>query len=129
MKVLLEKAQKNGVLATKKRAIPPVAMKPRAKVATNAWGSSVATTPEVYQVICYSQYTYKYTLQVNTAGVWSDVASTTSLISATLDGNNGPILFQAQPTLPAQPVYRVARTGPNGAVTHEPVVWENYTTA
>ena len=55
--------------------------------------------------------------------------STTDLIPTTLAGNNGPILFQAQPTLPQRPRYRVARTGPGGGVTYEPVGWKNYTKA
>jgi arylsulfatase A-like enzyme len=129
MKALLAKAMKDGVLATKPRNIPPVAMKPRANTVANAWGASVAATADVYQVICYSQHTYSYTLQILTGGVWSDVPSTTTLISTTLAGNNGPILFQAQPTLPSPPQYRVARTGPKGQITYEDVVWENYTTA
>jgi len=60
------------------------------------------------------------------------VASTTDLIPTTLDGTNGPVLFQAQPTVPsgqARPVYRVVRTGPDGRTDHEDVVWADYTQA
>lgn len=125
---LLDAATTNGVLATQKRVIRPLPMKPRARTVHNAWGLSVAVTPKVYQVICYSQHSYEYTLQVERAGEWRDVMSTTKLIPTTLAGNNGPILFQAQPIQKVQPTYRVARKapGPAGRVTHEDVVWENY---
>ncbi len=129
MRALLAAAMKDGVLSTPARTIPPVAMMPRAKTVPNAFGASVAATPEVYQVICYSQHTYSYTLQIFTGGVWIDAPSTTSLIPTVLAGNNGPVLFQAQPTLPAQPQYRIVRTGPGGAVTAELVVWDDYTAA
>ena len=129
MKRLLADAMENGVLAPITRTIRPVAMLPRAKTVANAWGATVAATPEVYQVICYSQHSYTYTLQVWDAGAWSDVASTTDLISTTLSGTNGPLLFQAQPTLSSRPRYRVARTAADGRRTYENVAWVDYTQA
>jgi choline-sulfatase len=129
LEALLDKAIKQGVLTPQPRPIPPVGMRPRAKVVTNAWGGDVAGTPEVFQVIFYSQRTYRYTLQVASGSGWADVASTTDLIPTTLDGNNGPMLFQAQPAVVKRPVYRVARTDANDLVTYEDVVWEDYTQA
>lgn len=128
LQILLRKATgAGGVLALSDRVIPPMPMKPRAKVVVNAWGAYVVPTAQAYQVICYSQYTYKYTLQYYTGSAWADTASTTTLVPTTLDGNNGPILFQAQPTQSKPPHYRVARTAPNGEVTYGNVVWEDYT--
>lgn len=132
MQSLLTQAMTSGVLAYQPRAIASLGMRPRAKTVGNAWGEAIATTPEVYQIIFYSQETYRYTLQVSNGGGWSDVPSTTTLLPATIAGNNGPMLFQPQPkpsSTAANPVYRVARTAPDGRVDYEAVAWEDYTLA
>ena len=129
LKALLARSMADGVLAADPRPVPPVPMKPRAKIVTNAWGDSVAPTPEVYQVVCYTQRTYSYTLESLADGVWSPVAGTTDLLPTTLGGTNGPMLFQAQPTQSSRPVYRVARTAPDGRIDHEAVAWVDYTRA
>lgn len=133
LKDLLAEAMDIGVLAYDQRAVPPLPMRPRAKAVTNAWltvaPTLVPSTPEVYQVIFDSQRTYKYTLQVFADGAWTDVASNTTLLPTTLDGNGGPMLFQAQPTQSAQPVYRVQRQAADRAIAYEDVTWENYTQA
>ena len=129
MKRLLAAALEDGVLSSAPRAVPPVAMLARAKIVTNAWGDVVAATPDVYQVVFYSQHSYTYTLQTYAGGAWADVPSTTDLIPTTLTGNNGAQLFQAQPTQDSRPQYRVARTAANGDVTYEDVAWEDYTEA
>lgn len=126
MKALLEQSMTDGVLAPQSRVFPPVAMRPRAKTVTNAWGDAVAATPEVYQVICYSQYSYTYTLQIFSDDTWIDAPSTTDLIPITQAGNNGVIVFQAQATLTSRPRYRVARVASDGAITYENVVWTDY---
>lgn len=128
---LLAKAMDNGVLAADPRVVPPRPMQPRAKTVTVApWqGQVIAATPDVYQVIFYSQRTYQYTLQIRNGSSWADVASTTDLLPTTLEGNNGPMLFQAQPTLTTRPSYRVKRQAAGGTVSYEDVAWENYTEA
>lgn len=130
MKALLAEAMTEGVLTPQSRVVPPVEMKPRVKVVTYAWEDSAdipaPATPQVYQVVFYSQHTYNYTLQVSTGDDGSDVASTTTFIPTTLSGNNGAQLFQPQPTLPSRPVYRVARTASDGQVDYEDVTWDEY---
>ncbi len=129
LKALLAKAMADGVLAPQSRAIPPLAMRPRAKPVDNVWNVFSDGTAQVYQVIVYTQRTYSYTLQILANDIWADVANVTDQPPTTLAGNNGPMLFQPQPTLSSQPTYRVARTGPDGQVTYEDVVWEDYALA
>ena len=129
MASLLARAMTAGVLATQTRTAPPVLMKPRAKTVANFWGTAVVAADKVYQIVCYTQRGYRYDLQVQSNGTWVAVASTTTLIPTTLSGNNGPMLFQAQPTLQSLPAYRVARTAPDGGVDYEPVAWTDYTLA
>jgi len=126
---LLERSLLAGVLSPDPRAIPPHPMQPRAKVVANAWGGAIAASKQVYQVIFYSQRTYRYTLQIAKGRTWADVPATTDLIPTTLDGNNGPMLFQAQPAAARRPAYRVKRESPAGTVEYEDVAWVDYTEA
>lgn len=137
LQTLLDRSLNGGVLKHQARIISPTPMRPRAKTVVSAWGPELVKghTAEVYQVIIYSQSGYTYTLESSNHGVWSEVPDTThsadtlGSIPTTLPGNGGPLLFQPQPKQATRPTYRVARTGPQGDVTHESVVWEDYTQA